>query len=93
MAWFSEVPSCIVGQHAVLSTPLVEATSTTAQNHSSELLEQQGYGQESLPSGSLLTALPFRVCTEIFEQAQITPGSPAVSMSAPSPNSSAKRLD
>lgn len=82
-----------LGQPAVLSTLLDEATGVTVQNSSREQGRAAGLWLGELSSGSLLTALPICVCTDIFEQALIPLSLCAVSMHSPSPNALVKSLD
>lgn len=82
-----------LGQPAVLSTLLDEATGATVQNSSGEQGRAAGLWLGELPSGSMLTALPICVCMGILEQALIPLHLCAVSTLPPSPNYSAKSLD
>lgn len=82
-----------LGQPAVLTTLLDEATGATVQNSSGEQGRAAGLWLGELPSASLLTALPICVCMGIFEQVLIPLSLCAVSMHPPSPSSLAKSLD
>lgn len=79
------VSSRNLGQPAVLSTLLDEATGATVQNSSREQGRAAGLWLGELPSGPLLTGLPICVCTDISEQALIHLNLCAVSMHPPIP--------